>query len=93
MAIEKIIPGVKIEQFTSALLKQEAAKAWEYYESGVFRELYFTKEDNRAVIVLECKTAETARKYLNGLPLMQSQLIDFDIYEMKNYTGFKRLFR
>lgn len=93
LAIEKNIPGVKFEQFTPELLKLEAAKAWEYYESGIFRELYFTKEDNRAIIILECETSEIAKKYLKELPLMQSQLIDFDIYELTNYTGFKRLFR
>jgi hypothetical protein len=49
LAIEKDIPGVKDEQFTKKLLKKEAIKAWEYYESGVFSEMYFTKEDKKAV--------------------------------------------
>jgi hypothetical protein len=92
LAIEKDIPGVKLEQFTPEILKQEAAKAWEYYENGIFREIYYTKEDNRAIIVLECQTSDSARAYLKELPLMQSKLIDFDVYEITNYNGFKRLF-
>lgn len=92
LAIEKEIPGVKDEQFTKSLLKKEAIKAWEYYESGVFREMYFTKEDKKAVIVLECETAGSAKTYLNELPLVKANLIDFDVYELGNYNGFKRLF-
>jgi hypothetical protein len=92
LAIEKDIPGVKVEHFTPEILKQEAAKVWEYYENGIFREIYFIKEDNRAIIVLECQTSDSARTYLKDLPLMQSQLIDFDVYEITNYNGFKRLF-
>ncbi len=91
LAIEKDIPGVKDEQFTKNLLKKEAIKAWEYYESGVFREMYLTKE-KKAVIILECATAGSANSYLKKLPLVKSNLIDFDIYELSNYNGFNRLF-
>lgn len=92
LAFEKDVAGVTDEQFTVELLREEAQKAWEYYENGIFREIYFTKNDNRAVIVLECETGRIARSYLQQLPLVINKLIDFEIYELRSYDGFKRLF-
>lgn len=92
LAIEKYISGASNEKFTDGLLKEEAIKAWEYYENGIFREIYFTKEENRAVIILECSTVTDAKALLEELPLVKSNLIEFEVYELTNYTGFIRLF-
>jgi hypothetical protein len=44
LALEKEVPGVTDDQFSDELLKAEARKAWELYQSGVLRELYFTAD-------------------------------------------------
>lgn len=92
VAIERNIPGVEHEQFTSELLKEEAAKVWEYYKAGIFREMYFTQEMHKAVIILECSTESDAAAYLQELPLVKHKLIEFETYSLINYDGFQRLF-
>lgn len=93
LAFEKDVFGVTDKQFTVDLLREEAKKAWEYYESDLFREMYFTKKDNRAVIIMECESEDSAYSLLQQLPLVKAKLIDFEIYELKNYDGFNRLFK
>ena len=42
LAIEKDAEGLTDEDFAPHM-KAEAKRAWELYQSGVFREMYFTK--------------------------------------------------
>lgn len=90
LAIENEIPGIKDEDY-KPYLKPEAMKAWELYQQGVIRELYFT-EDHSAVLVLECKDADEANKYLESLPLVKNALVKFDLIPLIPYPGFGRLF-
>ena len=72
LALEKEVPGVNDGQFTDDTLKAEARKAWELYQSGVLRELYFTADKDEAVLVLKCESADEARRQLSELPLMRA---------------------
>jgi muconolactone delta-isomerase len=92
LALEKEVPGVADAQFTEEILRAEAAKAWELYQSGVLREIYFNAEKHEAVLVLEADNAERARSQLSSLPLLQAGLIDFEIIPLVPYPGFGRLF-
>ena len=92
LALEREVPGVTEDQFTDDILKAEARKAWELYQSGVLRELYFTADTHEAVLVLECESADDARRRLSELPLMRAGLIDFRITPLVAYPGFERLF-
>ena len=92
LAIEKEVPDVTEEQFRPHLRKAEAAKVWELYQAGVFRELYFRQDWPGAVLILECADAEEARKVLNTLPLVKEGLIAFDVLPLIPYPGFSRLF-
>jgi hypothetical protein len=91
-ALEQEVPGVTDNQFTDEILEHEARKAWELYQSGVLRELYFSADKDEAVLVLECDTAEDARRQLSELPLMRAGLIDFQVIPLVAYSGFERLF-
>jgi muconolactone delta-isomerase len=91
LAMEKEVPGVTDEEFRLHL-KAEAAKVWELYQSGVFRELYFRQDRPAAVLVLECADVEEANEALNTLPLVKEGLITFDIIPLVPYPGFARLF-
>ena len=44
LALEKEVPGITDDQFIPELLRQEAAKTWELYQSGIIRELYFRQD-------------------------------------------------
>ena len=92
LALGKEVPGVTDDQFTEDLLKAEARKAWELYQSGVLRELYFTADSHEAVLVLECDGADESRRLLTELPLMRAGLIDFRVIPLVAYPGFERLF-
>lgn len=91
LAIEKEIPGIKEDDYKPHL-KPEALKAWELYQQGIIRELYFTENDHSAVLILECKDADETNKYLNTLPLVKEGLIKFDVFPLIPYPGFERLF-
>ena len=91
LAIEKEVPGLSPEDFKPHLTA-EAARAWELYQAGVFRELYFRQDRPEAVLILECADVEEAEEILNTLPLVKAGLITFEIIPLAPYPGFGRLF-
>ncbi len=91
LALEKEIGDLPEEAFTP-YLKNEARIAWDLYQKGIIRELYFRGDREEAVLILECSGADEAREYLNGLPLVKNKLIDFEIIPLIPYPGFERLF-
>lgn len=91
LAIEKEISGVSDSDYLP-YLEAEARKAWELYQQGLIRELYFT-DDHCAVLVLEARDKSHAREIIDQLPLVQQNLIDFDLYALTAYPGFSRLFK
>ncbi|RPI04144.1 MAG: superoxide dismutase [Ignavibacteriae bacterium] len=92
LALEKEVEGIRDEQFTPALLKNEAMRAWGLHQQGIIRELYFRQDRYEAVLMLECSTVDEARSVLSTLPLVRAGLIAFDIVPLIPYDGFKRLF-
>ena len=91
LAMEKEVPGVTGEDFKPHL-KAEAARVWELYQTGVFRELYFRADQHEAVLILECTDIKEAHEVLNTLPLVKEGLITFDVIPLVPYPGFSRLF-
>ncbi len=91
LAIEKDVKGTTDEQFEPHL-KAEAARAWELYQSGVIREMYFRADREEAVLILECASMKEAETTLGMLPLVKAGLIAFEIIPLKAYPGFARLF-
>lgn len=91
LALERETPGVTAGQFQPHL-KAEAARAWELYQAGTIRELYFNPEEHTAVLMLECPDAQAAQEALASLPLVQAGLIRFDLIPLAPYSGFARLF-
>jgi hypothetical protein len=72
------------------LLRDEAAAVLRLMHKGVLREIYFN-ENHEAIIVLESRTRREARLILKALPLVKSGFIDFEVMELRPYTGFARL--
>ena len=67
-------------------------KAWELYQQGIVRELYFRQDRAEAVLVLECKDTKEASKAIGSLPLVKEGLISFELIPLVPYSGFGRLF-
>jgi muconolactone delta-isomerase len=91
LAIEKEIPGLTADDFKPHG-KAEAARVWELYQAGVFRELYFRRDRSEAVLILECADVDEAHEVLNTLPLVKEGLITFEVIPLEPYPGFARLF-
>jgi hypothetical protein len=72
--------------------KAEAKVLWQLYLEGIVREFYFRKEKNLAVLVLEVRTKQAAKKALSKLPFVKNKLIEFELIPLKPYPGFERLF-
>ncbi|HXZ99445.1 MAG TPA: superoxide dismutase [Candidatus Binatia bacterium] len=89
LALETQVPG---GTFTEEILRREARKVWELYQSGVIREMYFSASRHRAVLVLESAGPDEARAALAELPLVQAGAIDFELHTLVPYPGFARLF-
>ncbi len=75
------------------ILAKEARRAWELYQSGVFREIYFARDVPLAIVVMEADSVEDAKKALATLPLVKAGYIDFEVIPLAPYPGFARLFK
>ncbi len=91
LALEREKPGLAAADFAPHL-QAEAARAWELYQTGVVRQLYFNAESNSAVLLLECETTDKASEILATMPLVQVGLVTFEIIPLVPYSGFARLF-
>ncbi len=91
LAMEKDAAGTDAEA-TRELLSAEALRAWELYQDGVIRELYFRRDRPSAVLVLECRDVEEARQILGTLPLVAEGFSGFEIHPLVPCPGFARLF-
>lgn len=91
LAIEHELSNVSAAQFKRCA-GDEARMAWQLYQAGIIRELYFRADKDDAVLVLECESVEAAKATLAELPFVKEQLIAFEILPLKAYSGFARLF-
>ena len=92
LAIERPVRGAADVSFTPELAAAEARRAWELWQAGTIRELYFRADETSAVLMLECKDASAAWKALSSLPLVAAGLIEFEVLPLRAYPGFGRLF-
>jgi muconolactone delta-isomerase len=92
LALEADASGADEGAYTAALLQAESRRAWELYQAGVIRELYFRADRHAAVLVLECATTQEAQAVLATLPLVAAGLITFEVIPLAPYPGFARLF-
>lgn len=91
LALEMELPGADETAFQT-IAKEEAARAWELYQAGIIRELYFRQDRPEVVLVLECAGVEEARHILATLPFVEAGLIGFELVPLVAYSGFERLF-
>jgi hypothetical protein len=91
LVLEREMPNVTVEQFQQYAVA-EARQAWDLYQAGILREMYFRTDRDEAVLVLECESVNEAQSALSTLPFVQNKLIEFELIPLKAYPGFERLF-
>jgi hypothetical protein len=79
------------KQSTLSGRESEARRVYELYLQGILREIYFSKEGHNAILIMECKDEEEARKTLETLPLVQEKIIEFQLITLLPYTGLDRI--
>ncbi len=87
LAIEKPLSRNPIP---GAVLKMEAERVLEYYETGIVEQIFFS-EHHDAVLILQSENEAEVRKLLNRLPLVSDGYISFELMSLMPYTGFSRL--
>jgi len=92
LAVEKPVPDVPPERFTTELSAPEARRVWELYQAGTIREVFFRADEQAAVLMLESADIGEAQDVLATLPLVIAGLIAFEIIPLRAYPGFARLF-
>ena len=91
LAIEKELVGVDWSN-KSKILENEARQVYKLYLSGYLSEIYFN-ENQCAVLIIDCDSKEKATELLYTLPLVVGGFIQFDLMQLKPYTGFDRIIK
>lgn len=91
IAIQKEASGLNKRDFVPHL-RDEARQGWELYKDGFLREVYYKADRPEVVLILECDSVEKAKEKLSTLPLVQQNLISFELIPLKPYHGYERLF-
>jgi hypothetical protein len=92
LAIARVDPQTTREKIQPHL-EAETKHAWRLYKEGTIREMYDRQDRMGVVFVLECSSADEARKSLSELPFFREKLIDFEIIPLGPFSYFEMLFR
>ncbi len=84
--------GVKWEHI-APYVGEEARAIWERYEIGQVREAYLRADHQPGVVlVLECDDPTEAERLVAALPIVEANLLDFEVISLRPYIGFGELF-
>jgi hypothetical protein len=92
LALSRRCPGVSDEQ-VAAHATPEALQAFRLMRTGVFEQLYFSRDWRGAVLVIQAASREAAQAALATLPMVADGLIVFDLYQLDPYDHYLRLFK
>jgi hypothetical protein len=59
-------------------LQEEVSNVWRLWKGGIVRENYARADQPGVVIVFECDTVETARRYVADFPLSKAGLLEWE---------------
>jgi hypothetical protein len=92
LAIAKVDPQTTPEKI-KPFLEAEVKQAWKLYREGPVREMYSCPDRRLGVVfVLECGSADEAKKSLDELPFVREKFIDFELIPLGPFSYFEMLF-
>jgi hypothetical protein len=77
IAYDRFKPGVTLET-VKPYLNEEVSNVWRLWKAGIVRENYARADQPGVVIVFECESVETARRYVEDFPLSKAGLLQWD---------------
>ena len=69
-------------------LPAEVKRAKQLYMEGSFREIYSRSDGKGAILVIEAADQSEAEGFIQSLPLVEKQMLDYEIYGADPYRGF-----
>ena len=77
IAYDRFKPGVTLET-VKPYLRDEVSNVWRLWKAGIVRENYARADQPGVVIVFECESVETVRRYVADFPLSKAGLLEWD---------------
>jgi hypothetical protein len=77
IAYDRFKPGVTMDT-VKPYLPDEVSNVWRLWKGGIVRENYARADQPGVVIVFECDTVETARRYVEDFPLSKAGLLEWE---------------
>lgn len=81
------------------VLKEETAEAWKMMMEGTLRSIWHLPPDppkhrgpGGNVVMLECADEADARDRISQFPLVQKDLVGFELLQLNPFNGFELLF-
>jgi hypothetical protein len=84
---------VKWNEVDPVILEAEARCVFDLQQADLIRQVYFRADTRSAVIEWESDSIDNVTQALAAFPLVQANLIHFEIIPLMPYTGFNRLLR
>jgi hypothetical protein len=79
IAFDRFKPGVSLDDLRP-YLREEVSNVWRLWKAGIVRENYARADVGGVVIVFECDTVETVKRYIADFPLSKAGLIRVGLY-------------
>jgi hypothetical protein len=77
IAFDRFKPGVTLDDLRP-YLREEVSNVWRLWKAGIVRENYARADIGGVVIVFECDSVETVKRYIADFPLSKAGLIERD---------------
>ena len=77
IAYDRFRPGVTLDT-VRPFLKEEVSNVWRLWKAGIVRENYARADQPGVVIVFECDSVATARRYIEDFPLSKAGLLEWE---------------
>jgi hypothetical protein len=90
LAIGRLRQGADAHQIARRA-RDEMRALWQLYRDGIVREMY-SPGGPGSVLVIEVAAREEAEALLASLPLAAEGIIDFELIELRPFSGLEALF-
>jgi hypothetical protein len=78
IAFDRFKPGVTLET-VKPYLRAEVSNVWRLWKAGIVRENYARADEPGVLIVFECDSVATVRRYIDDFPLSKAGLLEWEL--------------